>query len=394
MAHDLKLVSHCRLSGESLADAEILFELADCPVPGIYPETAERSVRLRTPLRVVQAQKSGFVQLAHEFDSTLYQQYAFAGGGSGAYRKHLEFFAQLVRSSFPLDAAILEVGCGDGWLLRRLRQLGYTNVLGIDPSRAAKDQETDFLVSGYFPVDLPATHQDRCYDLIFSRHVLEHIETPRAFVAGMVARLSTSGQVWIEVPDLVAALKKQLWGNFYQLHCNYFDSVTLDNLMSEQGLALLGGQEVDVFGGSILRRYQHSVDTNLEQARRLSGIGAQVSRFRNALDALASKAPSGCVGYGAAERTAVTLGYSSALGCSIDKLYDGNLLLSGRYLAGTSLPILHRDQLYGAPPAAILLFALSNAREILADWKLHLPLTTPVAVVGRDDDFRSLEDQA
>ena len=378
------LASNCRLSGEPLADAEILFEVADCPLPGIYPATAAESLSLRSPLRVIQARNSGFVQLAHVFDTALYQQYAFAGGGSNTYRAHLESFAQSIAQSFPKSAAILEVGCGDGWLLRRLRALGFTDVLGIDPSRAARAQAENFLVSGYFPADLPPAHRERKYDLIISRHVLEHIENPRPFVAALSAALTSNGQLWIEVPDLTSTLARGLWSNFYQLHCNYFSATTLDQMAATAGLRCLEGTVVEIFGGSLLRKYAPGVPQALPQSERLHDVGGRVAAFRAQLAQLARSIPAGTVGYGAAERTAVTLGFAPELARFLACLHDGNPLLTGRHLAGTPLQIRGKEALFQKPPPAVLIFAISNAAEILNEWHTRLPGTLLVGLVGGD----------
>lgn len=388
------LATSCRLSGESLADADVLFEINDCPIPGIYPATAAESLALRAPLRVVQARHSGFVQLAHCFDDALYRQYAFAGGGSGAYRRHLEFFAEEVVRTLPKTASILEVGCGDGWLLRRLRALGFENVLGIDPSRALREQADDFLVSGYFPHDLPPPYRERKFDLIISRHVLEHIETPRPFAAALATALSRGGQLWLEVPDLDSTIARKLWSNFYHLHCNYFSAVTLDQIMAEAGLRCASGTVVEVFGGSLLRKYVHGASPALPPPQRLTEISGQVQAFRASLTDLSRRIPAGTVGYGAAERTAVTLGFAPELAAVLSSLYDGNPLLGGRYLAGTHLTIRNKEALFRSPPPAILLFAISNAAEILTEWRSRLPAEIQVGLVGGDFPLKPLKEYA
>ena len=285
----------CRLSGESLADAEVIFDISDCPLPGIYPTSISESISLHSPLRVIQSRQSGFVQLAHALDDALYRQYAFAGGKSGTYRRYLETFADDIVRTFPKSTSVLEVGCGDGWLLGRLLELGFTDVLGIDPSRAADSQTKNYLISGCFPKDIPASHQNRKFDLIILRHVLEHIETPRPFIAALAAALSSNGQLWIEVPDLESTLERNLWSNFYQLHCNYFSAATLDQMVATAGLRCVTGKVVDIFGGSLLRKYVHGVAPTLPPPPRLSGIEARVKTFCDQLSNLVSRLPAGTV---------------------------------------------------------------------------------------------------
>ncbi|MGA9874760.1 MAG: class I SAM-dependent methyltransferase, partial [Solirubrobacteraceae bacterium] len=287
--------------------------------------------------------------------------------------------------------SILEVGCGDGWLLHRLRKLGFDDVLGIDPSRAASGQVEKYLVSGYFPQNIPASQQGRKFDLIISRHVLEHIETPRPFVAALAAALSSDGQLWLEVPDLESTLARELWSNFYQLHCNYFSAITLDQMVVSAGLRCVAGSTVEVFGGSLLRKYVHGNVPTLPVPPKLLGTGARVDVFRSRLAKLASQIPSGTVGYGAAERTAVTFGFAPALSKALTCLHDGNPLLTDRYLAGTTLPVHSKEALFKQPPTAVLIFAISNTVEILNEWRTRLPGDLLVGLVGGDFPLQPLK---
>jgi SAM-dependent methyltransferase len=372
----------CRLSGEPLAGARTILDLPDCPLPGIYPPTAEESRALRSPLHVVQARGSGFVQLAHRFDPGIYGEYGFAGDTSVAYRRHIEWFADAVADAFDPETPVLEVGCGDGLLLDLLARRGFADRLGIDPGRAATGSDREDILGGYFPDDLDAAAPGRRYGLIVARHVLEHIETPVPFASALAERLAPDGELWIEVPDLDSTVARELWSNLYQLHCNYFDAATLDALAATAGLRFAAGEIVDVFGGSLLRRYRHGAPGAIPPPPERDGLPARIDAFRARLAALAHALPEGAVGYGAAERTAMTLGAAPELERRIDALYDGNRLLHGRHLAGTALRIGAPDELVAARPPAVVVFAVSHAAEILGGFRERLPGDTLVAIAG------------
>ncbi len=296
--------------------------------------------------------------------------------------------AEQAADSFDKGASILEVGTGDGFLLELLVNQGFQDVSGIDPSRAAEKSTSPRVTHGFFPTDLPDPAKK--FDLIVCRHVLEHIDAPQPFVDSMAGALKDNGQLWIEVPDLDTNIERELWSNFYQLHCNYFNNATLDRLCAKSGLRCIGGEVVEIFGGSILRRYELGSSDDLQQPMRLTAVPQQITKYIDQLEKLAQQLPSGSVGYGAAERTAVILGLGPSLLERIGCLYDGNDLLSGRYLAGTKLKIKAAKTLYSDPPPAIVLFALSNRREILASWKGNLPDDTLVAIPAGDFSIRPL----
>jgi hypothetical protein len=107
---------------------------------------------------------------------------------------------------------------------------------------------------------------------------------------------------------------------------------------------------------------------------------------------LGARLPAPCAGYGAAERTAVTLGICPALAGKLSKLCDGNPLLAGRYLAGTALRIESKQELFKHPPAAILLFAISHVKEIMAEFKARLPAAMVIGIAGHDFACQQLGD--
>jgi SAM-dependent methyltransferase len=382
----------CRLSGESLADARVILDLPACPLPGVYAPDAPAARALRSPLRVVQARGSGLVQLAHRFDPAVYADYGFAADTSVAYRAHLAWFADAVAARMPADAAVLEVGCGDGLLLALLAQRGFTDRLGVDPGRAAGAAGRDDVIGGWFPEALDAAAPGRRHDVVIARHVLEHIETPVPFIAALAQRLAPDGELWIEVPDLDSTLRRQLWSNLYQLHCTYFDAASLDALAATAGLTCVGGEIVDVFGGSLLRRYRHGAPGRAPVTPARDGLSYSVSAFQARLRRLAAALPAGSAGYGAAERTAMTLGAAPPLAARLTALYDGNPLLHGRHLAGVALPIGSPEALYAARPPAVVLFAVSHRTEILGTWHDRLPGATLVAIAGEDEVPRPLRE--
>ncbi len=376
----MKEVTHCRLTGAPLVRPSVLLDMHSAPLPGLYVSSEEDSLKLRAPLRVIQSE-DGFVQLGHHIPTEMYSKYGFAGGQSAGYRQYLSEFASKIRAAFPSNASIFEIGCGDGTLLDSLQLLGYQNVAGMDPSPQAELGEAGRPPRhrGYFPSDLPDSQKLRTFDCLVCRHVLEHIETPNAFVAAVARHLSPGGEFWVEVPDLASAVEHRWWTNFYALHCNYFEASTLDALMARHGLECISGEVVDVFGGSLLRSYRHgSSPVSVHGDWRT--LTEPAYRWRATLDAAVNQLPLGSWGWGAAERTASALAYSPALEGKLSGLVDGNTQLHGKFMAGTRLRVHPPLQLEAANPPAVVVFALSYAEEIIRQIADFLPAGTPVLV--------------
>ena len=100
----------------------------------------------------------------------------------------------------PPDAAVAEVGCGYGVMMRVMREAGF-RPRGSDLSARAvavcRSQGLD-VVEGKSPgVPLPVGE----FDIAVTRHVIEHLPDPRVFVKEMVGLARPGGVVVITTED-------------------------------------------------------------------------------------------------------------------------------------------------------------------------------------------------
>ena len=94
------------------------------------------------------------------------------------------------------DARILEVGCGNGFMLEALRELGYTELFGVEPGREAVAQSPLSLQSRIVEdVFRPGLFQPGSFDLIFFFQTLDHVYDPGGLVAECARLLKPGGRV-------------------------------------------------------------------------------------------------------------------------------------------------------------------------------------------------------
>lgn len=97
---------------------------------------------------------------------------------------------KLIFSLLPTDGLYLEVGCGEGELLRAIANK-HTNVLGIEPSEYAFAKLSDLKAIKASAENLPV--ENNSVSLIFAHHVIEHLDKPTLFFDEVYRVLKPSG---------------------------------------------------------------------------------------------------------------------------------------------------------------------------------------------------------
>ena len=138
-------------------------------------------------------------------------------------------------------AAILEIGAGEGSILKRMSELGFGEKLyaleisqsGVDTikSRGIPQLTECLLFNGY---DLP--YEDHKFDLAILSHVIEHVEYPRKLLyeAARAARY-----VFVEVPlEDNLRLKRDFVPDKVG-HINFYSPITIRRLIQTCGMQVL-----------------------------------------------------------------------------------------------------------------------------------------------------------
>lgn len=131
---------------------------------------------------------------------------ATGGGDDPADRQRLAEVAAFLADQVRPGGRILDVGCGNGGLLAALRQHGFTDLIGFDPSVACVARvQADGMLGAVrtLPLTDPAAETDQWgrFDLIILSHVLEHVFDAQAVVASLLPLLAADGLLYLETPD-------------------------------------------------------------------------------------------------------------------------------------------------------------------------------------------------
>lgn len=138
---------------------------------------------------------------------------------------------------FSTDSKLLEIGCASGYFLFEAKE-HVKSVTGVeltkDYVKYGREKGLDVRESLN---DVP----DNYYDIIFMFHVLEHIDDPIYFLQDLKKKLSPTGKLIIEVPNvedvLVSVYRIKNHLDFYWeiAHNYYFSKISLKHVLDQAG---------------------------------------------------------------------------------------------------------------------------------------------------------------
>jgi len=134
---------------------------------------------------------------------------------------------------------VLEVGCYDGYILNQLQKDGY-NVTGCDPSVGADIGLAFGLnIQKEFFDPINYSKNGSLFDIVISRHFIEHTINPYEFINSLKSVLFDNGLLILETPNIQYFIKKGLLEVFSLQHITLFTATSLKILMIKAGLDVI-----------------------------------------------------------------------------------------------------------------------------------------------------------
>lgn len=125
------------------------------------------------------------------------------------------YYAMLARKHGPASGKVLEVGCGLGHVLEHLAP--HYEVYGTDINDWALEQARANVPGGHFSrVDAEdlSSFEDDAFQIVVSKHVVEHLENPEQAIVEMGRVLAPGGLLLLGTPNTdspMHARKQQRW---------------------------------------------------------------------------------------------------------------------------------------------------------------------------------------
>lgn len=285
--------------------------------------------------------------------------------------------ADLVERHDLHQVELVEIGAGQGDFLRLLCDLGNNRGTGFDeayaPSAEDKQDERLTFISEFAWQE----HIENTPDMIYARHVLEHIEQPAQFIDVIREVIGENEEtlLFLEVPNMAYTLRElAIWDILYE-HCGYFSPQSISCLLTQGGFEVLATD--DAFGGQFLTAEalpaQESSDSGCAEEDDLKEMAIQVDafadEFRNKIEdwrqRLAGWEEQGkrVVAWGAGTKGVMFLNFLQAQD-QVPYIVDINPRKLGKFVVGTGQEIVAPEFLREFGPDVVVLMNPIYQEEI------------------------------
>ena len=331
------------------------------------------------PLEVNYCDKCHNCQLSVAVDpKKMFSTYLYTSSTSAIFREHFVCAAKDYVKMFklkPSKSYIIDVGSNDGIGLKPFKDLGFKNILGIEPAKnlAKLANKNKLKTFNGFLNKKNISKIKKNADLIMASNVFAHSDNLKEMAECMFQLLSKKGTIVIEVQHILNTLKDLTFDNIYHEHYNYWSLTSLKNFFNQFKVKIFKAEKIDTHGGSI--RIYIKKDKNIKIDKSVSKIlkeeedfgikdfktyqdfGKKVYMIRENtiknLKRLKDKKET-IIGYGAPAKATTALNFFG-ISKEIDYIIEDNKLKHKKFIPGVKIPIYSKDKIPPKKPIILVL---------------------------------------
>ena len=306
----------------------------------------------------------------------MFLNYLYTSSTSKVFREHFEKSAKKYIKEFKLTkkSYIIDVGSNDGIALTPFRNLGFKNVLGIEPAKnlaklANKNKIKTF--NGFLTIkNLKKINKGA--DIILASNVFAHSDNLKEMAECMKRLLKKNGTLIIEVQYLLNTLKDLTFDNIYHEHYNYWSLTSLVNFFKQFDLEIYNAEKIQTHGGSLriyIKNKKTKINKNVKlllKEEEIFGI-KEYSTYQNFADKIykirsnvinnlnkLKQESKKIVGYGSPAKATTALNFFGVKD-QIDFIIEDNKLKHGKFIPGVKIPIQSKNKIKNKLPVALVL---------------------------------------
>jgi len=209
------------------------------------------------PLEVNYCPKCHNCQLSVAIDpKKMFSNYLYTSSTSSSFRNHFAKATKKYIKELKLKTKksyIIDVGSNDGVALKPFKDLGFKNLLGIEPAKnlAKSANKNKIKTFNGFLENRNIKKIKKNADLILASNVFAHSDKLKEMAECMFKLLSKTGVIVIEVQYLLNTLKDLTFDNIYHEHYNYWSLTSLVNFFKQFESTIFKAEKINTHGGSI-----------------------------------------------------------------------------------------------------------------------------------------------
>ncbi|WP_246866496.1 MULTISPECIES: bifunctional 2-polyprenyl-6-hydroxyphenol methylase/3-demethylubiquinol 3-O-methyltransferase UbiG [Aeromonas] len=306
-------------------------------------------------------------KLSSEELTEIYDNYLYISPLNNIGASKYDGMINTIASHFGKDEKIFEIGCSEGYLLKKLNDIGFSNVTGIEPGPQADIAKGLGLnvIKGYFN----ARHVQDKIDGYYLMHVFEHFEDPFSIFKLMSETLNDTGRIIIEVPD---------FGGFHVQHLFYYNIYFMQGLARDNKLKIIYHCVENDSLRVVFVKAENTRYNDIEVAFDKAGYIENLSIFkqrcdasRNRVNAFLRKAGS-VVWWGAGSASVILLNgvEKEVLDGTNIMVVDGDQNKAGRTVPGVNLKVSYFEKIRNKH-VSNLVIASSFYKEIFETMKAN-----------------------
>lgn len=267
MANIVYTITECLVCGSpDLCEA---IHLPKLPLSGTYAPPSKPKDYQGYDLRLALCNHCNHLQLVDHLDPKFVytnEDYHFRGGRSCDADSRMNFFINFLTKHLGNKKfnCILDVGCNDLFLLRKMKHLAKS-LVGLDPiwaDRNGEVTEDGILLLGKSVEGLNDNDLPEKPDLIISTHTLEHLSNPKGVLSKLL-KISTENAVFaIEVPNFEILQERLRFDQLFHQHIHYFTENSISRLVTELGCNILAKKQSIIHWGSLLFLFSKTSSTS------------------------------------------------------------------------------------------------------------------------------------
>ena len=388
-----RIIQKCQICGSS--QFKDILNLGYLPSVNDFQEIKnDQEEQIFFPSKLIQCQNCKLVQLSCIVDKEILfpSSYPYTSSTTRILRENFCELSQEVDELINLDKnkLVCDIGSNDGNLLSYFME--KSKVVGITPEEIGNKAIEKGIptIIDYFSKQSSNEVIEKFGnpDVITATNVFAHIDNPNEVMENISLLLKKDGLFIIEVHYLKSLIETNQYDTIYHEHMRYYSLECLNNLLSSHGFKIFNAKLINTHGGSIRvfasRSQNYNVSKSFNQIleneqkflyknNNLFSYRVQVQEQKSDLlkKLIELKNNNKTVfGIGAPSRGTTLINY-----CGIDESLVSYICeikgshKIGKYLPGTSIPVLDESILFKEQPDFVLLLSWHIAKELIHNLK-------------------------